>query len=162
MRKPTLSILLPTGTESTTADAVQIALAKTELAGQFHLQLSPLRLDETAFGVDPWQVIYCPVCEKREFVTTDHATVCCDHCYTEFKIRPTAGDPGFVADASTEHTYAPHALHPALIGRALFIVVKNGEDDHEWLVKETAGGVVGLSTFLKTPNFGLHTHLIKM
>ena len=159
MRKPTISVLCPTGTDL--SDTVKAILAQSHLTERFHVVVSPLRLDETALGVDPWCEVRCPVCERQEFATVAPSLVYCEHCDTEFRVRPTAGDPGYCVDAFTEHTDVERAVHPALVGMDMYLVAKTGEDDREWLVRENNGGIVSRDLFLRTPTFGETTHLIK-
>ena len=160
MKKPTISVLCPTGTDL--SDTVKAILAQSHLTERFHVVVSPLRLDETEFGVDPWSEVRCPVCERQEFATVNPSLVYCEHCKTEFRVRPTAGDPGYCVDATTEHTDVERAVHPALVGMEMFLIAKTGEDDREWLVREKNGGIVSRDLFLRTPTFGETTHLVKM
>ena len=60
-------------------------------------------------GFNPfeWEDLRCPVCGASDFVSQDHAMVFCDRCYADFRVRPTAGDPGCVVDCFVKEVYAP-------------------------------------------------------
>lgn len=57
---------------------------------------------ESVAGFNPfdWDDLRCPFCGGNEFTSLDHAAVYCDDCDARFGVRPTAGDPGCVVDAS--------------------------------------------------------------
>jgi hypothetical protein len=52
-----------------------------------------------AYGYPPFDIIKCPMCGHTQFVSFEHAEVFCNHCFCDFTVRETAGDPGFVIDA---------------------------------------------------------------
>ena len=60
-------------------------------------------------GFNPfeWEALGCPVCGSSDFVSQDHIKVYCDRCWAEFRVRPTAGDPGCVVDCFVKEIYAP-------------------------------------------------------
>lgn len=45
-----------------------------------------------------FDAIYCPICGCEEFFELRHEGVFCTECNCHVSLRPTAGDPGFVAD----------------------------------------------------------------
>lgn len=65
-------------------------------------------LQQTCRGLPPFALIQCPLCSGTSFTTVDLASAWCDRCNAAFYVRPTAGDPGFVVDATWEH-YNPLA-----------------------------------------------------
>ncbi|MEZ4641623.1 MAG: hypothetical protein R3E31_02600 [Chloroflexota bacterium] len=76
----------------------------------------------------PFRLIQCPLCDGTTFVSVGFSGVWCDRCQAEFRVRHTAGDPGFVVDCTWAH-YQPAAaryLLPRSDELVLTMVCKNG------------------------------------
>lgn len=62
-----------------------------------------IALETQCRRLPPFALIKCPLCSGTEFTSLDLASAWCDRCNTQFTVRPTAGDPGFVVDARWSH-----------------------------------------------------------
>lgn len=153
MRKSTILVVL----EDCISDEKRSRIAEllqTLGINEFDLHITSAKLSQTAFGVDPWDVLDCPLCGHRDFVTVDLAGTWCNHCNAEFRIRGTAGDPGFVCDVRTSDVTDSAVKYPSLIGRELVRVVKTGDDDSGWIIKREFHHMVRRPAldFLEDPN----------
>jgi hypothetical protein len=81
-------------------------------------------------GVPPFGLVRCPVCGHFEFASLDLATVYCQACLGTFRIRSTAGDPGFVLDCFVQHVHllAARYLIPKVDCLSFHMVWKGGGD----------------------------------
>ena len=62
-----------------------------------------IALETQCRRLPPFALIKCPLCSGAEFTSLDLASAWCNRCNTQFTVRPTAGDPGFVVDARWSH-----------------------------------------------------------
>ena len=92
----------------------------------------PLKNEQVQNGQCPFDEIYCPLCDKNQFTSLDHASVWCDHCNAQFLVRPTSGDPGYVVDCYTEHIWREDVKHLVLVGETLYCIAK--EERPRWKV----------------------------
>jgi len=72
-----------------------------------------LALQQVCRELPPFALIQCPLCCGTSFTTLDLASAWCDRCNADFRVRSTAGDPGFVVDVTWEH-YNPLAARYVL------------------------------------------------
>lgn len=109
-----------------------------------------LIIEQVAQGINPFDVIECPLCDCKTFVSVDHASVWCQDCNARFTTRHTAGDPGFVVDCHTEHVYKKDEKikHAGLIGMRMYRIVKTHDTDSGWLVMPPPLGLSGLEEVL--------------
>lgn len=81
----------------------------------------------------PFALIKCPFCNSTAFTSLGFASVWCDRCGANFRIRYTSGDPGFVVDALWfTGRYGPaRYLVPRSDQFSLFMVLKNSGDPRD-------------------------------
>lgn len=60
-------------------------------------------------GFNPfeWEKLRCPVCNRNQYCSINHAAVYCSYCNAQFVVRTTAGDPGCVIDCHVHQIHAP-------------------------------------------------------
>jgi hypothetical protein len=78
----------------------------------------------------PFRLIQCPLCGGTDFTTVAFAEVWCDGCQAQFTVRHTAGDAGFVLDATWRHLNyrAARYLVPRSESLLMTMVFKNSGD----------------------------------
>ncbi|GIK40475.1 MAG: hypothetical protein BroJett011_43080 [Chloroflexota bacterium] len=81
----------------------------------------------------PFKLIKCPLCGGTEFTSLDFASVWCETCSTSFRVRHTAGDPGFCVDADFYSSHWGNALYllPKSEYLTLYMVFKNSSDPYD-------------------------------
>lgn len=80
-----------------------------------------------------FNLIRCPICGGTEFGSAEMTGVWCPKCGTCFEARDTAGDPGFVVDATFEDVETSRAIYLLPPGRGLIatLVLKDSDDPRE-------------------------------
>ncbi|MFZ0547297.1 MAG: hypothetical protein WAM60_17765, partial [Candidatus Promineifilaceae bacterium] len=78
----------------------------------------------------PFRLIQCPLCGGTDFTTVAFAEVWCDGCQAQFIVRHTAGDAGFVLDATWRYLNyrAARYLIPRSDSLLMTMVFKNSGD----------------------------------
>lgn len=83
---------------------------------------------------NPWDVIECPFCGSRSFVTIHHSGVFCEECNAQFSARDTGGDYGIVIDVEWDFIYMPAVKNSDLLKyRHISRVIKPGNYDSGWM-----------------------------
>ena len=83
---------------------------------------------------NPWEVIDCPLCGSRDFVTIHHAGVFCENCNAEFSVRATGGDYGIVIDVEWDYIFANRVKNKEYLScRQISRVIKPGNYDSGWM-----------------------------
>jgi ribosomal protein L37AE/L43A len=83
---------------------------------------------------DPWEILDCPFCGSKDFVTIHHASVWCDNCNAQFLIWATGGDYGFVVDAFWEDIWVDRIKDPSMLKfKQISRVVKPRNYDSGWM-----------------------------
>jgi len=84
---------VPTDPQAPTALAAYRPLEQA-LAEDWGLQFEPVDANP------PFRLLQCPLCGGTHFTSVAFTTVWCDDCSVQLTVRHTAGDPGWVCDAT--------------------------------------------------------------
>jgi hypothetical protein len=84
-------------------------------------------------GLAPFALIKCPLCGGADFVSVDLASVWCDGCNAQFRVRATAGDPGFVVDCFWDSYSFASAWYvmPRVTSLYMCLVLKDSGDPRD-------------------------------
>jgi len=83
---------------------------------------------------NPWDIIECPFCGCRDFVTIHHAGVFCENCNAEFSVRATGQDYGVAIDVKGDSIYLPSIKNKDFLKyKQITRVVKPGNYDSGWM-----------------------------
>lgn len=100
--------------------------------------------------VSPFQIMVCPVCGNKKWVSIRHTSVFCGECNAKLELRYTAGDPGFVADLYPEHCCDVRHQGGTVVkyrelaqtkfpNKYAYLIYKEGDYKTGWLYKTAEG-----------------------